>query len=272
MICSRVDRLAPAPARPFLSAVRGDDVEPGPGEEVGQVTGLPLVHQGADPDPGRHPVVQGQVAALEHEAKLLTVHPAGLVEAVVEIDQRRVAVRGPCIELAPRSTSPAGRRPAPPRAGRRRATPRRGRRSGPRARRRCRRFSTGPRTSARPAGSRPRRCSRTTREAPRRGPGPRPADGRRRTAGCTAASGWRRAADPSTARRRSSRRPRRRSWPAASRRSHACRPRARPSPAHDGETAAWRCKPRPGRRDRETRPGRRYSSTPNRAAAARDAG
>ena len=50
-------------------------------------------------DPRRHPLVERDVASLEHEAELLAVHPAGLVEAVIEVDEDALAVSHDALDV-----------------------------------------------------------------------------------------------------------------------------------------------------------------------------
>ena len=87
-----VEVLAPAPAGAIAAAVGGGDIEPGTREQVAQLASLPLVHRGPDPCAGRHPVEQGDLPPLEHQPEFLPIHPSRLVEAVIEVDQGRVAV------------------------------------------------------------------------------------------------------------------------------------------------------------------------------------
>ena len=222
---------------------------------------------------GRHPVEERDVAALEHQPQLLAIHPPGLMEAVIKVDQDRPVVTSRRLHVLLDRCPRPDCRPAPTRPAQVPASRRTGRRNARHARRRFRRSCSGPRTSARRAGSRPKRNSRTchARTAPSSARVDQPAD-RPVHRDCSAASGSPRSADRAVGPSRSAPRPGRSSGPAASRRSRAFPLRAPPFPAHGAGTAAWRC-----RRDRGLRVPEKPSrssvfSTPNRAAAASEAG
>src|SRR5207244_3444070 len=94
-----IDVLIAAPALPVLRAVGGRYVDPGAGEQVAQGARLLLVGDRMEARPRRDPLEERRVAPLADQAQHLAVQAAGLVEAVVEVQQRRRAVADGALDM-----------------------------------------------------------------------------------------------------------------------------------------------------------------------------
>ena len=87
-----IEVLAACLAGAVLGRIDRRDIEPRAGKQLAEGARLGFVDDRVDADPGRHPVVKRDIAPLEDQPQLLPVHPAGLVKAVIEVDQDRRTV------------------------------------------------------------------------------------------------------------------------------------------------------------------------------------
>ena len=87
-----IERLAASLAGAVLGRIDGRDIKPRAGKQIAESASLRFIDDRVDANVGGHPVVKRHIAPFEDQAQLLPVHPAGLVEAMIEVDQDRRAV------------------------------------------------------------------------------------------------------------------------------------------------------------------------------------
>lgn len=83
-----IQLLVTTPRHAPLPTVALQDIEPGTRKKLRQRACLFFIHNGANPGADGNPFLQGDIAPLEEESKLLAIEPARLCETMIEIDER----------------------------------------------------------------------------------------------------------------------------------------------------------------------------------------
>lgn len=83
-----INRLTSATAGAIGTAVVGVNIKPGMWKQVAELPCPGLIDHRVYPDPYWHPVEECHIAAIENEPQFLTIHPPGLMRAVVEVDAK----------------------------------------------------------------------------------------------------------------------------------------------------------------------------------------